>query len=373
MSEDSKIRFRVKPYDKENVWNVWFQPGRVYEGVRVDNKLVSTEDAGGYSVSVERTCILEEPEPKIELHQSDVDALWACPRRFYYQSIMGLQVRKRPDYFLVGEIYHYGVGVMRFPFNATIVKDRNKRFDKTKKRIQHRFGVEQHVTEALSYLEQWNNYDKNDPIENRYEPATIEVPLTYRSSSWPDGFAVGGSPDSILVDVSNPKRVWIGEWKTARIANISYFRSLKNGPQPAWYYVLLLYNLPWLGLEETEVIRGHVYEVLCKAGPDSVKRETAILDDGAFRRGLEFLNDSVYRAHELIEKKQFPRVLTACYGKFNTECPYMPWCYRGGEPEVEHADLLSSMYNVIPPSVALRQRQTSINAYALSNEPEEEA
>jgi len=353
-------RFRVKP-DWEN-HDRWFQRGRVYQATTVGDDGVQVQHSDGHTWSINHTHVnkITDPEPTLELHQSDIDALWSCPRRFYLQSVMGLQLKTRPSYFEVGEIYHYGLGCMRNVINWKNT-EMQERFTRMETAINVHFEPTEARSDAMRLLRFWLEKEKTDPLP--YKPLAVELPLTYRHPDWPPGMYIGGTLDAVLADKFKEDRCWIGEWKTATRADVGYFRSMKNGPQPAWYYLLLVKNLQHLGIEATTV-RGHIYEIITKQKGE-VKVESSILDETMFQRGIEFIGDSVARASSLITSGKFPRVLSSCYGKFNTECPFMPWCYRGGNPETVYDDLLASMYKVVEPMTALADRQRPIHQYTL--------
>lgn len=363
------VRFRLKP-DKWIHYGDWFQTGRVYTGRRDDvNDRIEADN--GYVVSWKDAVIDPSPEPVFEIHQSDIEALWSCPRRFYLQSILGLKTLVKPSYFTVGEIFHFAVATMRHPINHGRFPGLEHRHGLTLAQVAKKFASVDGklMTESMNLFDKWLDKERKDPLKHKV--FDVELPLTYRNDSWPEGIYIGGTLDSVLIDHMSDTKVWIGEEKTAGRADIGYFRSLKNGPQPAWYYTLLLHNLPHLGLSKVETIRGHYYEICQKSvSGDPVRREMSILDDSMFQRGLEFITNSVDRYANMVKVGHYPRVLTSCYGKFNTECPYMSWCYRGGDEGANHTDLLGTMYEIKSPKLQLKERQPHIDEYIL---PKEEA
>lgn len=363
MSDNVRVRIRPEAFSegRSKVMG-YLQPGRIYRATH--NAAIRTWYVDGAQIGEKMIEVVQEPDFTMELHQSDVDALWSCPRRFYYGKIKGLRTAKKPSYFTVGEIYHFGVALARHPYNANFVKE------DLFARIEAVYGGKasgEEMQEALKYLGMWVEHCGKDPLKHKV--VQVETPLTYRFPEWPEGYGIGGTMDAVLQEEHNPAMLWIGEWKTAGRADVGYFRSLRNGPQPAWYYLLLLHNLTYLGLHNTEAIRGHIYEIYQKNSTPPVKREMSILDNTMFVRGIEFSSDSVQRAAAIIKEARFERVLSSCYGKYNTECPYMPWCYRKGEAEKDHEDLLGTMYTVKDPAEALKERQLPSSFYDLSSNP----
>ena len=323
----------------------------------------AVESAIEQQEALEGRDIADEDEPPTEeaplftLHQSQSERIWACPYKTYLADILGLKGRTKPDYFTLGEMYHFALGVYRHPKNSHL--DESVRHSGALLATQDKYALasEEVKKDFVFLVDRVCAFDREAPM------TALELVEPHLSARVSEGFNIhiGGTPDGIL---KQHGKYYLVEYKTARSANASYFRSLKHGPQPIWYMLLLRNMLMDLG-EENPPIGGVIYEVCEKTKSGKVVRETVVLDQKAYERGEKYVHDTIIHFALMHAKAKWPRNLQACYGKFNTECNYMHWCYRNAPVDEMHNDLLGTLYEIVDPKEQLEERQNPQSDYVL--------
>lgn len=289
----------------------------------------------------------------IELHQSMLGDIWGCPHKWHLVNVLGLSLRDEPSYFLEGRLYHLMLAYWRNPTNIERYASED-RYKKMRTKLEGYTGDA--VEAAWKYFDAAMRRDTVEPLQVQ----CIEPFLEARIPGY-DDFVVAGTPDGIVEAFG---KIWTVEYKTARTITSKYFSKLTQGYQSGFYYLLTTENYKSLGIDPKR-IGGTIFEVVAKTKDNEVRREQAVASRATYERCLHYIIASMDRLRHLFAEGKWPRNLDECYGKFDAECAYMPWCYRGGKPADLHEDLLGTVYTVKLPEERQKEKRHEKGFYDL--------
>jgi hypothetical protein len=297
----------------------------------------------------------------IELHQSMLGDIWGCPFRWHLINGLGLSLRDEPGYFAEGRLYHLMLAHWRNPVNVEKYRT-EERYDRLRAKLEgyaksSSFGTMGDAVEAAwRYFDAAKRKDEIEPLAVQF----IEPFLEARIPGY-DDFVVGGTPDGIVEAYG---KVWTVEYKTARVITSKYFSKLTQGYQSGFYYLLTSENYESLHIDPKR-IGGTIFEVVAKTKDNEVRREQAVASRTTYERCLRYIVDSMNVLRHLFAEGKWPRNLDECFGKFDAECAFMPWCSRGGKPSDLHEDLLGTVYTVKLPAERQKEKRHEKDFYDL--------